>query len=100
MIAAMQRKIRDLKRSGHRVGLLLGEGELAHFSGEGVAIGSLGNSPEEAARRLFSVIRALEKQRVEFILALAPPRQGMGLAVFDRLLRAAGSKLIEVKDGT
>jgi len=100
VIAAMQRKILELRQGGHRVGLLVGEEDLAQFSGEGMVVESLGNSPDEAARRLFSALRALEKQGVEFILAPAPPRQGMGLAVFDRLLRAAGSKLIEVKDGT
>jgi len=100
VIAAMQSKLRELRQGGHRVGLLVGEGDLARFSEEGMVVESLGNSLDEAARRLFSALRALEKQGVEFILALAPPRQGIGLAVFDRLLRAAGSKLIEVKDGT
>lgn len=44
----------------------------------------------ELARRLFEGLRWLERQRVTVILAPLPPPEGLGLAVRDRLLKAAG----------
>lgn len=46
-------------------------------------------SLEEAAQRLFVALRYLEKLPVDFILAELAPSHGLGLAINDRLRRAA-----------
>jgi L-threonylcarbamoyladenylate synthase len=48
---------------------------------------SLGSSPEEIAKNLFSALRTRRKGTE--LLVLAVPRRGIGLAVMDRLTRAA-----------
>jgi len=45
--------------------------------------------PNEAARNLFSMLRALDKSDVDVVLAEAVPEKGLGRAVNDRLRRAA-----------
>jgi len=45
---------------------------------------------DQLAKRLFTAFRALEAQQVAVILCLLPPAEGIGLAVRDRLQRAAG----------
>jgi L-threonylcarbamoyladenylate synthase len=46
---------------------------------------------ERMAKRLFASFRILDAQGVTVILCVLPPPVGMGLAVRDRLLRAAGT---------
>lgn len=54
------------------------------------------NKPEEAAERLFSLLRACDEAGAESIYAAAPSRTGLGRAVFNRLWKAAGGNVVEV----
>ena len=72
------------------------DAEARHFAGTGVEIECLGENLEEAATRLFAAMRALDKRGVSEILAKYPERNGMGLALGDRLLRAAIGRVIDV----
>lgn len=47
------------------------------------------NSPSSQAKRLFSALRELDTAGAETVLARAPSTDGVGLAVYNRLLRAA-----------
>ena len=44
------------------------------------------------ARRLFAGMRALDEARVDIILCPLPPEDGVGLALRDRLRKAARAK--------
>jgi L-threonylcarbamoyladenylate synthase len=48
--------------------------------------------PAEYARLLYARLRELDAQGFELIIAALPPEAGLGLAVRDRLTRAAGPK--------
>lgn len=83
-----------LKQRGWRVGLLLPQedvDQLALTSTPQVTVLSLGPEarPEEMARQLFHGLRQLEAQGVDIILAREVSTRGLGLAVQDRLRRAA-----------
>lgn len=52
---------------------------------------SIKASLSEAAARLFEVLRALDREEVEVILAEVFPEEGLGRAINDRLKRAAAS---------
>jgi L-threonylcarbamoyladenylate synthase len=97
IIEAMRERIAELQKSS-KIGVMVPEEELRHFTAGNVITASLGSlaSPEEMASRLFAAMRALDKQRVDYIFTFAPPREGIGLAVFDRLFKASGSRIIEV----
>ncbi len=86
--------VRALRRRGRTVGLLLPQEDveaLALPEDPGVRVVSLGPEaqPEEMARRLFAGLRQLEAQGVDVILAREVTARGLGLAVQDRLRRAA-----------
>ena len=51
---------------------------------------------EAVASKLFGTMQALDKNGVDYIPTLVPPKKGIGLTVFDRLFKASGSQLIEV----
>ena len=92
VLAAMRAEI----ARHENVGLMTSDADAAAFAGLDVKIESLGNNAEQAALRLFAAMRALDKQGVDLILARAPDKRGLGLAVWDRLLRAAEGRLVEV----
>jgi L-threonylcarbamoyladenylate synthase len=49
----------------------------------------LGGDAREQARRLFAALRELDERGAEVAYAQAPKPEGLGLAVYNRLLRAA-----------
>ena len=91
--AAMRAEI----NSHERVGILACDADALEFAELDVAIERLGADADEAARRLFAALRSLDQQGVDCILARAPEKRGLGLALWDRLLRAAVGSLIKVQ---
>ena len=50
----------------------------------------------EAAHNLFRCLRLCDQEGADLIYAVAPPRKGVGEAVYNRLLKAAGGNVVEV----
>jgi L-threonylcarbamoyladenylate synthase len=75
-----------LRARGLRVGILsfAPGGSVAD-----TAVVGLGDSDEEAARHLYAAIRGLDAAGCDVILAWPPDEVGLGLAIADRLRRAA-----------
>ena len=80
---------------GERVAALLFDEDRDALAGLPVEAASLGSkdSPKEAAGRLFDELRRLDRLGVDVILARAPEKEGLGLAVWDRLFRAAEGRV-------
>ncbi len=57
-----------------------------------------GSTPEIQAQRLFALLRRADDLGAKTVLVEMPEQSGMGLAVYNRLLRAAGFKIIEMRD--
>jgi L-threonylcarbamoyladenylate synthase len=100
--AALAADARDLRKSGKLVGLLIAEEDRGPLERAGVidyapviALGPL-DDIEHVARTLYAGLRALDSLGVDVILARAFPAQGIGLAVHDRLLRAAEGRVRRV----
>ncbi|MDD2647474.1 MAG: L-threonylcarbamoyladenylate synthase [Eubacteriales bacterium] len=60
-----------------------------------VSLGRLSN-PEEAASRLFTVLRDMDRLEIDCIFCEMLPTDGMGLAVMNRLGRAASFQIVKV----
>lgn len=73
---------------GKRAGLMLPDGWSAYGGTVVYEWGPL-NQPETLARRLYFGLRWLDEQGVTEIVCPLPPAAGLGLAVRDRLLKAA-----------
>src|ERR1019366_3279841 len=90
MLAEIQKR----QQTGEQVGVLIADEDLAAFQDSGAFIYSLGNAPEQIAARLFAGLRTLEEAGVQAILCRNFDTQGLGLAIRDRLLKAAGGKTV------
>ena len=78
--------------------LLSFDEHIGHYRADvAVSLGSLA-APEEAARRLYAGLRRFDEEGATFILAEACPEQGLGAAVMNRLLKAAGHHIIHVNE--
>lgn len=96
MRVAMLEEARRRQTGGERVGVLAADEDVATFQQSGALVCSLGNAaaPAQIASSLFRCLRALEDARVQVILCRQFDDGGLGLAIRDRLLKAAGGKVI------
>ena len=78
-----------------RVGILSFQNEYSEVPKNHQFVLSPEGDLEEAARKLFSALRSLDKLDVDFILAESFPDHGLGRAINDRLNKASAKK--EVK---
>jgi L-threonylcarbamoyladenylate synthase len=71
--AALHNRADELRRQNKRIGIVEGA-----------------DDAQRLARTIFAQMRTLDAQSVDFILCVLPRAEGIGLAVRDRLRRAAG----------
>lgn len=84
---------------GVRVGVLVADEDAAHFADlPGLIVRTLGPRGDFAAigHELFAALRRLDEQGTAVILVRDFGREGLGAALWDRLLRAAEGRVITV----
>ena len=81
---------RAAKESGKRVGVLAKAEHAAMYGDLYVKELGPGNDPRKCASELFHVLREFDKEGADVIVAEAIPENGIGLAVMNRLRKAAG----------
>jgi len=93
MLAEVQRR----RAQREQVGVLVADEDVTAFQESGAQIYALGNTIEQIAMRLFTGLRELEEAGVHVILCRSFEAQGLGLAIRDRLCKAAGGKIVQVE---
>lgn len=89
--AAMRRTIALERENGRGVALLLAAEDVPYFMDLDAPIGNVGSlqNLSQVAQNLFRVMRELDVPATDLILARDFPAAGLGLAIRDRLRRAA-----------
>ena len=97
MHTAMLAEVQRRRERGERVGVLVTDEDVPAFQGSGALVHSLGSAaaPGQVATALFAGLRTLETAGVEVILCRGFDEDGLGLAIRDRLLRAAAGKVFK-----
>jgi L-threonylcarbamoyladenylate synthase len=85
----------NLKR-GAKIGILAYTEDLPGYAEFNVVKKDLGGEdhPEIVASRLYSAMRELDQENVDLIMARDIKQEGLGLAIHDRLVRAAAGKIV------
>ncbi|MEK4734183.1 L-threonylcarbamoyladenylate synthase [Paenibacillus sp. SEL3] len=86
----------EASASGERTAVLAFDEHTAGYAGERVyTLGKL-DALHEAAQRLYGVLRRCDEDGVTYILAESCPPKGLGDAVMNRLLKAAGHRIVRL----
>lgn len=94
---AMLNEVQHRQAQGERVGVLIADEDLIAFQESGAQIYTLGNTIDQIAKYLFTGLRKLEEAGVHIILCRSFETQGLGLAIRDRLRKAAGGKIVQAE---
>lgn len=86
--------LKQAKRQGERTGVLTFEEHRHAYQADFIAVLGSRQDPETVARMLYSAIRQFDERQITFILAEAIEQQGMGTAVMNRMVKAAGNRCI------
>lgn len=84
------RRAAELVSGGNRVGLIAGD-PVPGAPAQAVALGPMG-APDDYAARLYAAFRRADADGCDVIVAVPPPAEGIGVAVRDRLARAAAGR--------
>ncbi|MBL8155401.1 MAG: threonylcarbamoyl-AMP synthase [Anaerolineae bacterium] len=95
VVEAMRRTVLDMHSRGKAVGLLIASGERSSFDDLPALLFDMGGDLAAISSQLFEGMRSLDRQGVDAILVHGYDRVGLGLALWDRLLRAAEGRVIE-----
>ncbi|MCS5695496.1 L-threonylcarbamoyladenylate synthase [Desulfofundulus thermocisternus] len=96
-VAARLKELADNYRAlGRRVGILATAETAGKLNGGQVVVAGSRQNPAAIASRLFAALRQLEGRGVDVILAEGIEPRGLGLAVMNRLRRAAGGHIERV----
>ena len=98
--ARLRLEVEQALARGERVGVLLLDDDVELVVGLPVTVGRLGSEddPGGVAARLFDVMRAVDATGVDGIITRGIGARGLGLAILDRLTRAAAGVVIEAGD--
>ncbi|MDD4495622.1 MAG: Sua5 family C-terminal domain-containing protein, partial [Eubacteriales bacterium] len=84
----------EYKAQGIPVGILATDQTIERYAGSCVISAGDRQKPETIAANLFGLLRKFDKMSVRVIIAEAVSTDGLGLAVMNRLEKAAGYKII------
>ena len=93
----VKKKIDELldgyKKTGKRVGVMTVNKSHKYKAN---ILKNVGDNLNEIAKNLFSALREFDEERVDLILAEGVEEKGLGLAIMNRLRKAAGYRVIKV----
>ncbi|MCD8214344.1 MAG: threonylcarbamoyl-AMP synthase [Clostridiales bacterium] len=87
------------KAEGEKAGIITTEEDRAFFENRGLTLLDLGreSDPETIAARLFKVLRTCDDLHLSCAFIKAFPEKGIGLAIMNRLKKAAGYNITEAR---
>ncbi len=92
----IKKRVQEAIKEGKRPGVMTVDEIGMDFEGAAVlSIGSLSH-PEEGANLLFKTLRDFDRLEVDVVFAVAFEEKGIGKAIMNRLIKAAGHKIIHL----
>jgi len=96
VVREIKRLAGDYARRGKKVGVLCRSGNRGQYCGVFAVASGTETDDASVAAHLYDALRSFDNSKVDIILAEGVEASGLGLAVANRLRRAAGGKIIRV----
>ncbi len=100
--AAVSDKIKQLlledSKSGRKTGVIVSRQDEHLYDADSVKVTGDREDMAAVARSLFRILREFDEEQIECMYVQAFPQDGIGQAVMNRMLKAAGHKIIEAKE--
>ena len=88
------------KREAGNIGILCYEEDLPffeeYFEADQCIVWAKKDDVQEQAKRLFHILREMDKLSFDRILAPLPPKEDMGMALYNRMIRAAAHQILRL----
>ena len=88
------------KAEGEKVGVIATKEALPLYRADVVKSVGSRRDEEEIARHLYNILREFDREAVTKIYSEGFSSRGFGQAIMNRLLKAAGYRVVELKEGT
>lgn len=82
-------EVKNARAAGKRVGVLAMDEDIESLKEAGAVVYALGTDIASVARHLYAGMRWLDNQHLDLIVCRSSGESGLGLAILDRLVRAA-----------
>jgi L-threonylcarbamoyladenylate synthase len=92
----IQKQIDSASLRGERTGILTYAEHIGLYKADVVISCGRIHHPEETAHALYHALRTFDQEDVSYILAEACEEEGLGLAVMNRLMKAAGDRVTQI----
>jgi len=87
-------------RAGRKVGVLGNRETLSQLEGSpNCILASWGKDKADLAENLYNILRGFDRQKPDFILGMGVTETGLGLAVMNRMRKAAGFNILQAENG-
>ncbi|MDO5154527.1 MAG: L-threonylcarbamoyladenylate synthase [Eubacteriales bacterium] len=89
---------KEKREAGFRVGIMAPEGTLSQYQGVADVVLCVGNRDEQStvAAHLYGALRDFDTENVDYIYAESFRGDGLSYAIMNRLLKAAGQRVMKV----
>lgn len=98
VLAEICARAKQLSLEGKRVGVMTFDERAQAYSdcGEVISLGSC-FQPEQVAQNLFRTLRTFDERAVDVVLSETIEDSGLGKAIMNRLIKAAGYRIVQVE---
>mgnify|MGYP001340683922 CR=1 FL=1 len=94
----LQKKVHEFKRQGLRVGVLTTDENKDLFLADVILSAGKRSDLKTVARQIFNCLRTFDKKNVDVILSETFPNRGIGTAIMNRLIKAAGYRWLKEEE--
>lgn len=96
--AYIRERLSALQKEGKRTGVIATDETAAGYPADSVKSAGKRGQEEQAAKCLFRILREFDDEKIEIIYAEGFEEKGVGQALMNRLLKAAGHKVIHLTE--
>ena len=96
VVSYINEAVLEAKKAGKKTGVICAEETAPLYGADRVFITGKRGDEEAAARELFRILRMSDDEHLEVIYAEAFGSEGLGLALMNRMIKAAGHRIVRV----